>query len=107
MGRRARVQIEGFVHWMALHHVAAKDLRENPSSAVADERRRKLLEALVIQGEHVVQVVREVTLYWQRREGTVALPPVWFNLDLAKRRNRLDWVIFWAKGDLVDRIGGL
>ncbi|KAH9013539.1 hypothetical protein EDB85DRAFT_2158122 [Lactarius pseudohatsudake] len=75
--RRARAPIEGFVHWMAVHHVAANiwpDLCEDPPSAIADERGRKLLEALVIQGEHTV--VREVTLYWQRREGTVALPPV-------------------------------
>src|SRR6266702_2142252 len=108
VGRRARLPIEGFVHWMAVHHVAANiwpDLREDPPSAIADERGRKLLESLVIQGGHVV--VREVTLYWQRREGTVALPPVCFDLDSVRRRNRLDWVKFWAKGDLVERIEGL
>ncbi|KAH9041163.1 hypothetical protein EDB84DRAFT_1267224, partial [Lactarius hengduanensis] len=106
--RRARVPIEGFVHWMAVHHVAANiwpDLCEDPPSAIADERGRKLLEALVIQGEHTV--VREVTLYWQRREGTVALPPVCFVLDPVGRRNRLDWVKSWARGDFVERIEGL
>ncbi|KAI9443692.1 hypothetical protein BJY52DRAFT_1206744 [Lactarius psammicola] len=108
VGRRARVPIEGFVHWMAVHHVAANiwpDLREDPPSAIADERGCKLLEALVIQGKHAV--VREVTLYWQRREGTVALPPACFDLDPVRRRNRLDWVKLWAKGDLVERIEGL
>jgi hypothetical protein len=38
------------------------DLREDPPSAIADERGRKLLEALVTQGEH--GIVREVALYW-------------------------------------------
>ncbi|KAH9006720.1 hypothetical protein EDB84DRAFT_1447560 [Lactarius hengduanensis] len=64
-----------------------------------------LLEALVIQGEHTV--VREVTLYWQRRKGTVALPPVCFVLDPIGQRNRLDWVKSWARGDFVERIEGL
>ncbi|KAH9046233.1 hypothetical protein EDB84DRAFT_695390 [Lactarius hengduanensis] len=108
VGRRARVPIEGFVYWMAVHHVAANiwpDLREDPPSAIADERGRKLLEALVIQGEHTV--VREVTLYWQRRKGTVALPPVCFVLDPIGQRNRLDWVESWARGDFVERIEGL
>ena len=105
VGRRARVPIEGFVHWLAVHHVAANiwpDLRENSQSAIADERGRKLLEALVVQGEHVV--VREVTLYWQRRDGTAVLPPVCFDLNSVMRGNRLDWVKLWAKGDLVERI---
>ncbi|KAH8993067.1 hypothetical protein EDB86DRAFT_3103334 [Lactarius hatsudake] len=108
VGRRARVPVEGFVNWMAVHHVAANiwpDLREDPPSAIADERGHRLLEVLVIQGEHAV--VREVTLYWQRREGTVVLPPVCFVLDPVRRRNRLDWVKFWAKGDFVERIEGL
>ncbi|KAH9175655.1 hypothetical protein EDB89DRAFT_2241059 [Lactarius sanguifluus] len=105
VGRRARVPIEGFVHWMAVHHIAANiwpDLREDPPNAIADERGRRLLEALVIQGEHAV--VREVTLYSQRREGTVILPPGCFVLDPAGRRDRLDWVKSWARVDLVERI---
>jgi hypothetical protein len=108
VGRRARIPIEGFVHWMAVHHVAANiwpDLREGPDSAIADERGRKLLEALVIQGEH--GIVREVTLYWQRRDGTVLLPPLCFHLDPAKRQKRLDWVKSREKGDFVERIEGL
>ncbi|KAI9443007.1 hypothetical protein H4582DRAFT_1872655 [Lactarius indigo] len=105
VGHRARVPIEGFVHWMAVHHIAANiwpDLREDPPSAIADERGRKLLEALVIQGGHAV--VREVTLYWQRREGTAVLPPMCFDLDPVRRVNRLEWVKFWAKGDFVERV---
>ncbi|KAI0292198.1 hypothetical protein B0F90DRAFT_1941691 [Multifurca ochricompacta] len=108
VGRRARVPIEGFVRWMAVHHIAANvwpDLREDPPSSIADERGRKLLEALVNQGEYAV--VREVTLYWQRREGRVVLPPVCFDLKPVRRRNRLDWVRFWAKSDLVQRMQGL
>lgn len=108
VGRRARVPIEGFVHWMAVHHVAANiwlDLCEGPPSAIADERGRKLLEALVIQGTHVV--VREVTLYWQRRDGPAALPPLCFELNPVRHRDRLDWVKLWAKADLVERIEGL
>ncbi|KAI0251104.1 hypothetical protein BJV78DRAFT_1282814 [Lactifluus subvellereus] len=108
VGRRARVPVEGFVQWMAVHHVAANiwpDLRGDPPSPVADERGRKLLQALVHQGEHAV--VRQVTLYWQRREGSVVLPPVCFDLEPVKRRNRLDWVKFWAQGDLVEHMEGL
>ena len=108
VGRHARVPIEGFVHWMAVHHVAANiwpDLRGDSPSAIADERGRKLLEALVIQGEH--GIVREVALYWQRQDGTVALPPVCFDLNPARRKKRSDWVKSWAKGDFVERIEGL
>ena len=108
VGRRARVPIEGFVRWMAVHHVAANiwpDLREDPEGAIADERGSKLLEALVIQGEH--GIVREVTLYWQRRDSTVLLPPLCFHLDPAIRKKRLDWVKSREKGDSVERIEGL
>jgi len=108
LGRRTRVQIEGFVRWMAVHHVAANiwpDLREDSSGLVADERGRKLFEALVIQGEN--SVVRDVTLYWQRREGRVVLPPNCFDLETTRRRHRLDWIKGWAKSDLVGRVEGL
>lgn len=108
LGRRARAPIEGFVRWMAVHHVAANvwpDLREDASSSVADKRGRKLFEALVIQGEH--GVVRDVSLYWQRRTGRVVSPPACFDLDPEGRRSRLAWVKDWAKSDLVERVEGL
>ena len=107
VGRRARVPIEGFVRWMALHHVAANiwpDLREDPSDPIADERGRKLFEALVIQCEH--GVVRDVSLYWQRRTGRVVSPPVCFDLEPERRRSRLDWIKVWAEGDLLERVEG-
>jgi hypothetical protein len=108
LGQRARVPIEGFVRWMAVHHVAANvwpDLREESPNHIADERGRKLFEALVNQGEH--GIVREVTLYWQRREGRVVLPPVCFDLEPTRRKNRLAWLKAWAKSDLVERVEGL
>ncbi len=108
VGHRARVPIEGFVRWMAVHHVAANvwlDLRENPSSIIADERARELFEALVIQGEH--SVVREVSMYWQRRTGHVVLPPLCFDLEPERRQSRLSWVKGWAKGDLHECMEGL
>jgi hypothetical protein len=108
VGRRARVPIGGFVRWMAVHHVAANiwpDLREDPSGSIADERGRKLFEALVNQGEH--GVVRDVSLYWQWRTGRVVSPPVCFDLGPERRRSRLDWVKSWAKGDLLERVEGL
>ena len=108
LGRRTRLQVEGFVRWMAVHHVAANiwpDLREDSSSLVTDERGRKLLEALVIQGDN--SVVRDVTLYWQQREGYIILPPDCFDLETTRRRHRLDWVKGWAKSDLVGRVEGL
>ncbi|KAI9437408.1 hypothetical protein F5148DRAFT_896654, partial [Russula earlei] len=108
VGRRARVPIEGFVRWMAVHHVAASiwpDLREDSSSPIADGRGRQLFEAIVNQGEHTV--VREVTLYWQQREGRVVLPPICFDLDLVRRRNRLEWIRVWARSGLLERVEGL
>ncbi|KAI0265687.1 hypothetical protein BC834DRAFT_174223 [Gloeopeniophorella convolvens] len=108
VGRRTRAPIEGFVRWMAVHHLAANiwpDLREDPPSVAADERGRKLIEAVVHQGQHVD--VREVVLYWQRRSERVVLPPACFDLEPKLKRSRLDWVKFWAKGDLVERIEGL
>ena len=108
IGRRARVPIEGFVRWMAVHHVAANiwpDLREGPSSDAADERGRKLFETLVTQGEH--GVVRDVSLYWQRRTGQVVLPPGCYDLEPERRRSRHAWVKSWAKGDLLERVEGL
>jgi RNA polymerase II-associated protein 1 len=108
VGRRARVPIEGFVRWMAVHHVAANiwpDLRGDQSSDAADERGRRLFETLVIQGEH--GVVRDVGLYSQRRTGQVVLPPNCFNLEPERRRSRLAWIKGWAKGDLLERVEGL
>jgi hypothetical protein len=108
VGRRARASLEGFVRWMAVHHVAANiwpDLRDESSNPIIDERGRKLFEALINQGEH--GVVREVTLYWQRREGRVVLPPVCFDLDPVLKSNRLAWIKGWARSDLVERVRGL
>jgi hypothetical protein len=108
VGRRARVPIEGFVRWVAVHHVAANiwpDLREDLSSDAADERGRKLFDTLVIQGEH--GVIRDVSLYWQRRTGRVVLPPGCFDLEPEGRRSRLEWVKGWAKGDILERVEGL
>jgi hypothetical protein len=109
VGRRARVPIEGFVRWMAVHHVAANiwpDLRdEDASGVVADEHGRKLFEALVNQGEH--RVVRDVCLYWQRRTDRVVSSPVCFDLEPERRRSRLAWVKGWAKSDLLERVEGL
>jgi hypothetical protein len=108
VGRRARGPIEGFVRWMAVHHVAANiwpDLREDLSSDAADERGRRLFETLVFQGDH--GVVRDVCLYWQRRMGRVVLPPDCFDLELERRGSRLDWVKDWAKGELLERVEGL
>ena len=108
VGRRVRVPIEGFVRWMAVHHVAANiwpDLCEDLTSDTTDERGRKLFEALVIQGEH--GVVRDVTLYWQRRTGRVVLPPGCYDLEPERQRSRLAWVKGWAKDDLLERVEGL
>jgi len=108
VGRRARVPIEGFVRWMAVHHVTANiwpDLREDPAGDAADEGGRKLFETLVIQGKH--EVVRDISLYWQRRTGRVILPPGCFDLEPERRRSRLAWVKGWAKGDILERVEGL
>ena len=108
VGRRARVKVEGFVRWMAVHHIASNiwpDLREDLPLPIADERGRKLFEALSNQGDN--RVVRDVALYWQRRDGRVVLVPDCFDLEPARRKNRLDWVKEWAKSDLVEHVEGL
>ncbi|KAI0058241.1 hypothetical protein BV25DRAFT_1919451 [Artomyces pyxidatus] len=108
LGRKARGAIEGFVRLLVVHHLAANiwpELRDSAPGPAAEDRGKKLLEAVVRQGKH--EEVREVVLYWQRREGRVALPPVCFDLDGERRKGRLTWVKTWAGDDLVQRIEGL
>ncbi|KAA1472241.1 hypothetical protein DENSPDRAFT_865553 [Dentipellis sp. KUC8613] len=107
LGRRGRGHVEGFVRLVIVHHVAASiwpDLRA-AREAGAEERARKLLEAVVGQGR--LEDVREVVLYWQRREGTAVLPPACFGLGEETKGARRAWLESWAPAELKERVVGL
>ncbi|KAL4249373.1 RPAP1 family protein [Abortiporus biennis] len=71
-------QLEGFLRFVVIHHLASliwKDLRGNED--VGDEERsRKLLQAVVGQGD--IAFIWEIVLYRQVQTGQVLLPPACF-----------------------------
>ncbi|KAH9922029.1 hypothetical protein B0H21DRAFT_766415 [Amylocystis lapponica] len=69
-----RGSLEGFLRFVAIHHVACNiwpDLHDG-----VGERARKLLQAVVEQGNF--DVVREVVCYRQVRVGAILIPPACF-----------------------------
>ncbi|KAG6866175.1 hypothetical protein C0991_007725 [Blastosporella zonata] len=97
-------QLQGFVHLVALHHVASSiwlDLHDGPGWG--EERASKMLKAVVEQGGH--ELVREVVRYQQSASGTALLPPRCFDfLDDHVRAARLECVARWG---LQNRLQGL
>ncbi|THH13690.1 hypothetical protein EW146_g6556 [Bondarzewia mesenterica] len=106
LGHRGRGHVEGFVRLFVVHHVAANiwpDLRVD--GTVGEARARKLLEAMVGQGSH--EELREVVMYWQKREGNVVLPPDCFVLPADRKTARAAWIKKWAAESISERILGL
>ncbi|ETW81831.1 hypothetical protein HETIRDRAFT_434256 [Heterobasidion irregulare TC 32-1] len=115
-GLEGRGRAEGFVRWLAVHHVAANiwpDLHVDGDAGLvmgADaghgrERARKLLEAVVGQG--APDVVQEVVMYWQRREGSAVMAPECFALLEERRVARAEWVARWGTERTRERLAGL
>ncbi|KAI0329043.1 hypothetical protein GY45DRAFT_1305696 [Cubamyces sp. BRFM 1775] len=79
--------LDGFVRLVAVHHVACRVWPDLGSDG--EEKAQKLLRAVVDQGGH--EVVREIVLYRQNREGTIMLPPVCFEQQGGWRSSRLEF----------------
>jgi hypothetical protein len=99
-------QLAEFIRLVAVHHIACNiwpDLRQDV--ALADERSRKLLLAVVEMGNF--DAVREVVTYRQQRGGNVILPPECFQSDGEWRKSRLECVKTWGDLSLAERLAGL
>ncbi|GLB38569.1 putative RPAP1-like, C-terminal [Lyophyllum shimeji] len=95
--------LQGFVHLVALHHVAGNIWPDLHGPEWGEDRASKLLKAVVNQGGH--DVVKEVVLYRQHKTGATLLPPLCFG-DLADhvKTARLKCITGWGLGD---RLHGL
>ncbi|OCH89933.1 hypothetical protein OBBRIDRAFT_755864 [Obba rivulosa] len=94
--------LEGFVRLIAVHHLACNiwpDLRE---STDGDEKAGKLLKVVVDQGGF--DVVRDVMLYRQVREGPILLPPACYDQTGEWRTPRLDFVGRYGGDAMKDRV---
>ncbi|KAI0642917.1 hypothetical protein C8Q79DRAFT_1095487 [Trametes meyenii] len=77
--------LDGFVRLVAVHHVACRIWPDLGSDG--EEKPQKLLQAVVGQGN--LEVVRDVVLYRQNRQGTILLPPACFEQPGDWREARL------------------
>ena len=104
-GRR----LEGFMRWIALHHVAANiwpDFQENEGEIYENEERAStFFKAVVARGND--EVVREVVQYRQSK-GTLLLPPSCFDHHSSEAAvSRLGFIMRWMGQSMVDRLKGL
>lgn len=109
VGKRGRGKVEGFVRMLVVHHIAGNvwpDLRDGDDGVAvaggAEERARKLLEAVVMQGR--MEDVKDTVCYWQVKEGNVVLPDGCFELSVERKKTRLEWVQGWASDRILERI---
>ncbi|KAI0655427.1 hypothetical protein C8Q70DRAFT_923748 [Cubamyces menziesii] len=79
--------LDGFVRLVAVHHIACRVWPDLGSDG--QEKAQKLLRAVVDQGGH--QVIREIVLYRQNREGIIMLPPACFEQQGEWRSSRLEF----------------
>ncbi|KAG6902415.1 hypothetical protein C0995_000341 [Termitomyces sp. Mi166 len=97
-------QLQGFVHLVALHHIASSIWFDISTDSWGEDRAGKLLKAVVDQGNH--ELVREVVQYRQHAAGATLLPPQCFDLASSGQvgASRLEFV---ASLGLRDRLQGL
>ncbi|KZT69607.1 hypothetical protein DAEQUDRAFT_765434 [Daedalea quercina L-15889] len=94
---------EGFLRFVAVHHVACNIWQD--LSDTTEEKAQRLLRAVVDQGS--LEVIREVALYRQTREGNMTLPPQCFQ-DMGEWRDRrLDFVKRFGERHMTDCLKGL
>ncbi|KAF8073576.1 hypothetical protein FPV67DRAFT_1778211 [Lyophyllum atratum] len=94
---------QGFVHLVALHHVACNIWPDLHAAGWGPDRASKLLKAVVEQGGH--DVVKDVVRYRQHQTGATLVPPRCFDdLDDQVSATRLECVTGWGLGD---RLKGL
>ncbi|KAI0763560.1 hypothetical protein BD413DRAFT_483649 [Trametes elegans] len=94
--------LDGFVRLVAVHHVACRIWPDLGSEG--EEKAKKLLRAVVDQGAH--EVVRDVVLYRQNREGTILLPPACFEQEGEWKKTRTEFAGMCG-GDLRERLQDL
>ncbi|KIJ56785.1 hypothetical protein M422DRAFT_773546 [Sphaerobolus stellatus SS14] len=99
--------VEGFVRWMAVHHLACNiwpDLEG--SSNITIEKASKLLKAVMVRGDH--KIVRDVVFYRQTRSSP-CLPPQCYEKqghdDLGQQR--WHFIKSMADPDMEKRLEGL
>ncbi|KAI0671182.1 hypothetical protein C8Q78DRAFT_974610 [Trametes maxima] len=81
--------LDGFVRLVAVHHVACRIWPDLGSDT--EEKAQKLLQAIVGQGN--LEVVRDVVLYRQNRQGNILLPPACFEQQGDWRGARLAFAV--------------
>lgn len=101
-GRR----LEGFMRWIALHHVAANIWSDLQDNEVDEERAGTFFKAVVVRGND--EVVREVVQYRQSK-STLLLPPTCFDDHSSEVvvDSRLGLIMRWMGQNMVDRLKGL
>ncbi|KAF8817072.1 hypothetical protein BYT27DRAFT_7204880 [Phlegmacium glaucopus] len=100
-------KLQGFMRWVALHHVAANiwpDFQLN-KAIVNEERASTLFKAVVVQGD--VEVVREVVQYRQPRADELVLPPSCFDHSSEVMVSRSECIMRWMGQNTVDRLKSL
>ncbi len=100
-----RGHVEGFMRFVAVHHVASNiwlDLRGGEE--LVEEKSVKLLQAVVGQGD--LDVIRKVVTYHQTLGAPATLPPACFNQDGDWRVARREFVARCGN-DVKDRLQGL
>ncbi|KAI0354834.1 hypothetical protein OH77DRAFT_1511920 [Trametes cingulata] len=94
--------LDGFVRLVAVHHVACRIWPDLGSDG--EDKARKLLRAVVDQGGY--EVVRDIVLYRQNRQGTILLPPACFEQQDNWRVSRLEFAEC-CSAELNDRLKNL
>jgi len=101
-------KLEGFMRWVALHHVAANiwpDFEERKGTT-DEERASMLFKAVVVRGN--VDVVREVVRYQQSRVTEILLlPPSCFDHSSEVVVSRLECIMRWMGQNTADRLKSL
>ncbi|KAF7768608.1 hypothetical protein Agabi119p4_7851 [Agaricus bisporus var. burnettii] len=98
--------LQGMCRFVAVHHIASSiwpDLRDENSSN--ETRAEKLIKAVATQGS--IEVVKEVTTYWQTSLGTICLPPECFERGSAVASARFGWITKLGDEAVTERLRGL
>ena len=94
--------LDGFLHFVAVHHIACNiwpDLQEGP---VREKREKMLLLAVVNQARP--EVVKDVVRYIQRPGSLTHLPQHCFNCDEHTVVARLEYVGEWGGAQMMSKL---
>ncbi|KAH9850156.1 hypothetical protein C2E23DRAFT_836503 [Lenzites betulinus] len=94
--------LDGFVRLIAVHHIACRIWTD--LGADGEDKAAKLLQAVVAQGAH--DVVRDIVLYRQNRQGNILLPPACFEQQGDWKVARLEFAEK-SDGGVGERLKGL